>query len=201
MSHIHIVDPDTRRRAAVSRFVLGLDFHPEIYESCLEFSKREHASGVVLVADAEASTLLDLLKLDRIGLPVIVYAEQPDTRDVVEAIRCGAADFLEWPVSSERLGMMLELAVQNGDRLATQRRVRSRARNLVNSLTSRELDVLLGVVDGGSNKSIAEELGISPRTVEIHRAHMMRKLNVGSIGEAVRIALCAQLVDEIDLAA
>ena len=201
VSHIHIIDSDTRRRAAMARIIFDLNSHAEIYEDYAEFSIGNAEGGLVLIAGTEAPVVLEMLKEGEIELPVIVYAEQPDTRDVVEAIQSGALDFVEWPIARQQLSRVVERAAEAGNQLMAQLQKRASARKRVDSLSSRELEVLLGIMTGGSNRSIAEELGISPRTVEIHRGNMMRKLGAGSSGDAVRIALYAGLDNKLDLAA
>lgn len=198
MSHIHIVDQDMRRRATLSRKIIELRSHAEIYEDFTEFAQRLPQEGLLLVANNEASSLLELLNEGSIELPLIVYAEHPDMSEVVEAVQSGALDFLEWPITQERLRDVLQRADELGSRKIAQIRKRTAARNRVSALSSRERDVLLGLVAGGSNKTIAEELAISPRTVEIHRGNMMRKLGAASSGDAVRIALYAGLDADYD---
>ena len=201
VSHIHIIDSDTRRRAAMARIIFDLNSHAEIYEDYAEFSIGHPEGGLVLIAGTEAPAVLEMLRDGDVEWPVIVYAEQPDTRDVVEAIQSGALDFVEWPIARQQLSRVVERAAEAGNQLMAQLQKRASARKRVDSLSSRELEVLLGIMTGGSNRSIAEELGISPRTVEIHRGNMMRKLGAGSSGDAVRIALYAGLDNKLDLAA
>jgi FixJ family two-component response regulator len=198
MSHIHIVDQDMRRRATLSRKVIELRSHAEIYEDFSEFTQRLPHDGLLLVANDEAPPLLELLNGGSIELPLIVYAEHPDMSEVVEAVQSGALDFIEWPITQERLRDVLQRADQLGSRKIAQIRKRAAARNRVDSLSPRERDVLLGLLAGGSNKAIAENLHISPRTVEIHRGNMMRKLGAGSTGDAVRTALYAGLDSDFD---
>ena len=198
MSHIHIVDQDMRRRATLSRKIIELRSHAEIYEDCSEFNQRPPKEGLLLVANDEASSLLELLNEGSIELPLIVYAEHPDMSEVVEAVQSGALDFLEWPITQERLRDVLQRADELGSRKIAQIRKRTAARNRVSALSSRERDVLLALLAGGSNKTIAEQLAISPRTVEIHRGNMMRKLGAASSGDAVRIALYAGLDADYD---
>lgn len=201
MSHVHIIDHDMRRRASLSRDILELRSHAEIYEDCSEFAERQPQDGLLLVANREAPALLELLNDGRVALPVIVYAEHPHMSEVVEAVHSGALDFLEWPIAPERLSKVLQRAEELGRRKIDQIRKRSAAKKRVSSLSPRELDVLLGVLAGGSNKVIARDLRISSRTVEIHRGNMMRKLNAASTGDAVRIALYAGLDCDFELAA
>ena len=198
VSFIHIVDQDMRRRATLSRKILELRSHAEIYEDCSEFTQRLPHEGLLLVANDEAPSLLELLNEGSIELPLIVYAEHPDMSEVVEAVQSGALDFLEWPIAQERLRDVLQRAEELGSRKIAQIRKRTAARNRVSALSSRERDVLLALLDGGSNKTIAEQLAISPRTVEIHRGNMMRKLGAVSSGDAVRIALYAGLDADYD---
>ena len=199
--HIHVIDPDTRRRAAVSRLALELGFHAEIYEDFLEFEERKSAFGLIFAAQTEAPVILGALKDGHVELPVVIYAENPNTREIVEAVKAGAADFLDWPAGGEKLTRVVERACESGKEMMALLRKRAAATSLVKTLSSRETDVLMGILTGGSNKSIAAELSISPRTVEIHRGNMMRKLNARATGDAVRIALYGGLDSEMGLAA
>lgn len=201
MSYIHIIDKDIRRRAAISRTVLDLQSHAEIYENYTEFSERHVEEGLVLVAHADSRILLKMLSDGKIQLPVIIYSEAPSTSQVVDAVQSGALDFLEWPANRERLRLVIKRAEVDGEQKMAQLRKRAAAKEMVGSLSPRELDVLMGVLDGGSNKSIGTTLGISPRTVEIHRGNVMRKLKARSSGDAVRIALYAGLDSEYEIAA
>lgn len=201
LSHIHIIDPDSRRRTAVFRSVLELGLHAEIYEDCGEFAERDPHEGLILAVNTEAPSLLKAVGTGDIEVPLVVYADQPATSEVVEVIQAGALDFFEWPVGSDQLRRLLNRARDSGNEMLALMRRRSAARKLVASLSAREMELLIGVLAGGSNKTIAAELGISPRTAEIHRANMMRKLSAATTGDAVRIALYAGLDGEIELAA
>lgn len=201
MSYIHIIDRDIRRRAAMSRRILELESHAEIYEDYSEFSERQVSEGLVLVAHADSRILLKLLADGKIQLPVIVYSEHPGTSQVVEAVQSGALDFLDWPANSERLRHVLDRAKVDGEQRVAQLRKRAAARETVRALSPRERDVLVGLLEGGSTKSIGMNLGISPRTVEIHRGNMMRKLRARSTGDAIRIAIYAGLDSEYEIAA
>jgi two-component system, LuxR family, response regulator FixJ len=201
MSHVHIIDPDLHRRATIARTVLETGFHAEIYESIDEFIGRPPRDGLILAAPSEAPSFLRMVRDGQIELPVVVFSERPDTRQVVEAIQAGALDYLDWPVDRQYLAWVIGRAFDAGSRLIAKARKRSAARKRISLLSARELEVLLLVIAGGSNKSIGGELGISPRTVEIHRGNMMRKLNADSASDAVRIALHAGLDDRLEIAA
>jgi FixJ family two-component response regulator len=108
-------------------------------------------------------------------------------------MQLGAWDYLKWPFEAHLLDSSLRTLVAVGDRLIGEHRRRRDAREKVQSLTARETDVLKLLVQGCANKNIAMELEISPRTVEIHRGNMMRKLQAQTTSDAVRIALYAGL--------
>lgn len=201
MSRIHIIDSGIARRAAIFRKILDLGTHAEIYDSCTEFTEQHREEGLILVAYEDSRVLFKLLEEGKIELPVVVYAEDPDTSEVVEAVQAGALDFIQWPASLERFQEAKDRVEKNFSQRNRRFRKQARARGLVAKLSPREVEVLSGVVAGESNKRIAESLGISPRTVEIHRANMMRKLNASSTGDAVRVALYAGLDIDHELAA
>ncbi len=106
-------------------------------------------------------------------------------------MRLGAIDYFDWPVESESLKPKLEAAYHAAQRAMTEVRDQRRARALLERLSKREHEVACGIVNGLSNKGIAADLGISPRTVEIHRANAMTKLAAGSVADAVKLALSA----------
>ena len=131
------------------------------------------------------------LNLRECRLPVIIVTGNADVALAVRAMKAGAVDFLEKPYSDDNLmravNNAFELVALKGadDPPATAAKAR------LADLTSREREVLAGLVDGWSNKMIARELGISPRTVEIHRSHLMGKLSCRSLAEAVRLTIDA----------
>jgi two-component system response regulator FixJ len=130
-----------------------------------------------------------------VGMPVIVLTGHGDIGTAVEAMKNGAVDFLEKPFEKAQLLRALEIGfhrLQNRrDELASAHDARVR----VAALTPRERDVLAGLVRGHPNKTIAYDLNISPRTVEVHRANVMSKLDVRSLSDALRIAFAAGLND------
>ena len=124
----------------------------------------------------------------------IVLTGFGDITRAVEAMKAGASDFLEKPSSADTLTAAIETAFGRiEDRERTERVARS-ASEQIEKLTPRERDVLMGLVEGRANKVIAYQLDISPRTVEIYRAHLMEKLGVRSVAEAVRMAFASGLV-------
>jgi two-component system, LuxR family, response regulator FixJ len=136
------------------------------------------------------------LRARGIFLPIIVMTAHGDVNVSVQAMKGGAIDFIEKPFEKA----VLIAALEDGfDRLeqSSRRHVRAEeARARLQALTPRELDVMKGLVRGHPNKTIAFDLGISPRTIEIYRANLMTKLGVISLSEALRVAFAAGLGDE-----
>lgn len=194
---IHVIDHDSRRRASIAREFLGRGFHAEIYEDLTEFKDRMPSGGYVFAHDdtnhCDPKQLRELMGDQEIPLPVTFYSSEPAPERIVQAMQLGAWDYLKWPFDSALLDSSLRTLAAVGDRLIGEHRRRLDARTKVERLTARERDVLRLMVQGQANKNIAMELDISPRTVEIHRGNMMRKLQASTTSDAVRIALYAGL--------
>ena len=199
-SHIHVIDPDFRRRARISHELMRRDFHAEIYEDLEEFGSRIPDEGTVLAIDdparCDARGLMELLEGTGRRLPVAMYSDEPSPEKIVNAMLEGALDYLQFPFEPKLLDTAVARLSSEGERRAEQDRRRAHAKAAVEELSARELEVLASMVQGNSNKEIAQELGISPRTVEIHRGTMMRKLRARSTSDAIRLAVYAGL-DEV----
>ena len=126
-------------------------------------------------------------------LPVIVMTGHGDVPLAVEAMKLGALDFLEKPFEDDRLIGMIETALSQNEGGAKSDAVTADMAARVASLTQRERQVMQGLVTGQSNKVIAREYDISPRTVEVYRANVMTKMQAGSLSELVRFAIRAGL--------
>jgi two-component system response regulator FixJ len=127
------------------------------------------------------------------GWPILVMSARPDVALAVEAMKLGALDFLEKPVDAAKLGAALLPAWAALETSLEQGEARRVAQDRFARLTARELDISLALFGGRSNKAVAHDLGISVRTVEMHRAHIMAKLAVKSIAEAAVMATHAGL--------
>ena len=194
MTHtVHIIDGDARSRAEQARTAFALGHHAEVYDDLDELLERPPESGVLLVRQGALDTdLRDLF--DRLGerglwLPVILCSVDPQIENIVAAIKQGALDYLRLPLDHGRLAGSLEAVMGEARAHAAARRRLNYARGIVLRLSKREREVLELLSDGSSNKLIARELAISPRTVEIHRANMMTKMGAGHAAEAVRLWL------------
>jgi two-component system response regulator FixJ len=125
--------------------------------------------------------------------PVIMLTGHGDITTAVEAMKCGAVDFLEKPFEKAQLVSALNAAFSRLHDRDAAHASREEAKLRIAVLTPREQDVLRGLVRGHPNKTIAYDLGISPRTVEVHRANLMTKLDVQSLSDALRLAFSAGL--------
>jgi len=205
VAKVHLIDPDYRRRARISRELAARNSHAEIYEDLDEFDRCGASEGYLFVAEEATGgrgrrDIASLVNSDRAALPLVVYAHQPTAPQIVTAMLAGALDYLEWPFNPGDLDAAFRRLASEGQRKAEQQRLRAAARAKVNSLTRREREVLIQMVEGLSNKEIGVVLKISPRTVEIHRGNMMQKLGALSASDAVRIALYAGVDQSFHLA-
>jgi len=198
---VHLVDDDEAVRRSAGFMLKTSGYVVKSYVSGVELLKeRELAQGCILL-DVRMPEM-DGLQVQRelqdrgVALPVIVMTGHGDVNVAVQAMKAGAVDFIEKPFEKAVLISALD---EGFARLAQAGRHSLRAeesRIRLQTLTPREHDVLEGLVRGHPNKTIAYDLDISPRTVEIHRANLMSKLGVASLSEALRIAFSAGLGEE-----
>lgn len=188
---VHLIDPDSHLRAKLARRLLNLDCHVEIYSSAAELIEFSPQAGIVLVNEVTPATgvsyLVESISSPLRGLPVIVYSMIPSVENAVAAMKADAINYFDMTSDDTCLVSALDEAKQH----ATKHRERIGALEAsirrIGLLSVRERQVLELIVQGFSNKDVARKLGLSPRTVEIHRMHMMCKLNTKSCAEAVKI--------------
>ena len=194
---LHFIDTSTRNRAELSRTIYGLGHHAEVYADLEEFLERPPMTGIVLVRDEEGDCSVEavLAALSRNGLwlPVVAMQLDPSAEQVVAAMRSGAMDYLRLPMDRLRLDAMLSRVSIEAEAYGRSRRRMVEAKGRISALSKREREVLEWLSEGSSNKIIARELEISPRTVEIHRANMMNKLGARHSAEAIRINIEAHV--------
>jgi two-component system response regulator FixJ len=194
---VHLVDDDAAVRRSVG-FMLKTSGHQvQPYESGLELLNKSSQleQGCILhdirMPGMDGLEVQQALQDQGVSLPVIIMTGHGDVGLAVKAMKAGAVDFIEKPFDKEALIYSLEEGFRRLSRKeATQDRKKD-ADVRLQALTPRERDVLDGLAQGLPNKTIAYDLGISPRTVEIHRANLMTKLEVRSLSEALRIAFAA----------
>lgn len=195
---VHIVDDDDSVRRSVAFMLKNAGYRVESHASGIAFLKeaKTAARGCVLLdvrmPEMDGLEVQQEMAARGIDLPVIILTGHGDISVAVKALRAGAVNFIEKPYEKETLLAAIEEAYSKLDRKHDKEMKAGEAKIRLASLTGRERDVLDGLVAGYPNKTIAYDLGISPRTVEIYRANMMEKLRVRSLSEALRIAFIAE---------
>lgn len=198
LSVVHIVDDDALIRASTSYLLSAHGYATEIYSSGAEFLADARLERGCILLDLvmpglSGHQVQEEINLRGAVLPVIVISGQGDLDAAVKAMKLGAVDFLQKPVRDDDLLAAVGRCIDQSLKDEDQRRVKSAAAAALRQLSARELQILQGLLGGLTNKEIARHLGISPRTVEMHRASMMDDLGVASLSEAVRIAIDAEL--------
>jgi len=196
---VYVVDDAENARRSLRVLLEATGYIVRDYSSAAEFLAEEDKSGDCVVADFRMPGM-DGLELQQeivargIGLPVIIITGSGDIPGAVKAIKAGAIDFIEKPFRGEVLLDTLERAIELGERDRQRAAEAGEANRRVSTLTPRERDVLAELALGRSNKSAARRLAISPRTVEVHRARIMKKLDAYSFTDLMRIAIAASLL-------
>jgi len=194
---VHVVDDEDAVRRSLDFALRTAGFEVEKWEDGEAFLKGADRSVPACVLLDVRMPGMDGLEVQAemaargINLPVIVLTGHGDIATAVRAMQGGAVDFLEKPFERERLLQALEIGFgQLADR-AGKRERESWAKTQIAALTQREQEVLEGLACGYPNKTIAYDLGISSRTVEVYRANAMEKLGVSNFADALRIAFAA----------
>lgn len=195
---VHIVDDDDSVRRSAAFMLKHAGYRVESHVSGVEFlrSAKLAERGCVLLdvgmPEMDGLEVQQEMGARGIDMPVVILTGHGDIAVAVRAMRAGAVNFIEKPYEKEALLHAIEEAYMRLDRSHDREMKAGEAKIRLASLTGREHDVLNGLVAGYPNKTIAYDLGISPRTVEIYRANMMEKLRVRSLSEALRIAFIAE---------
>lgn len=191
-----LVDNDLRRRAQISHGLIAGGIHVEPFEDVSELIAHWPRTGLILAHDEGGTigTLVEHMSRAASWLPLVAFAEQPAVRRVVRAMQDGVLDYITWPLEHGELAETLEAAQERGKALTNAKLRETMARSRIEKLSDREREVLGGVASGLSNELIARQLGISSRTVEIHRAKMLNKIGASHTSEAIRIAIEASLL-------
>lgn len=200
---IHVIDDDAAVRDSLRLLLSTEGFHVETHESARHFlGYFEPCESGCVVTDARMPEmtgieLMEAMKARRISLPVVVITAYADVALAVRAMKHGAFDFLEKPFDNGALLSCLRMALaqerEEQDRVAETQSIQAR----LATLTAREGEVLSRLLHGLPNKVIGRELGISVRTVEVHRANVMLKMNAGSLSELVRMSLAASQPEQV----
>jgi FixJ family two-component response regulator len=190
---IHIIDQDAGRQARITAYFSERAIETAVHQSVAEFVRACPGGGLVFAADLGSEGSIAVLDHLESAGAVVLYADQPAPERIVNAMLRGALDYLEWPFNPALLAAAIERQMTMGEGRCRERELQTSAAAQIGLLTPRERDVLGHLALGKSNKAIANALRISPRTVEIHRGKMMRKLGARATSGAVRVALYAGL--------
>lgn len=197
-ARVHLIDDDADARDSLSFLLETADVAATAYATASAFlAVAADARGCIVtdirMPEMDGLTLLARLNDMGVRLPTIVITGHADVPMAVQAMKLGAADFIEKPFSEGLLLAAVRRAMETG--ASTSRRAPQGAMYAERfaGLTLREREVLDGLVAGKSNKAIGRDLDISPRTVEIYRANVMTKARAESLSELVRMAMIAGL--------
>lgn len=198
---VHIVDDEDAIRRSAGFMLKTAGYQVTTWASGVEFLRdaKDVEPGCILldVRMPEMDGLQVQKELhDRgIVMPVIILTGHGDVSLAVRAMKAGAVDFIEKPFEKAVLTAAIDTALERLNQADRASARADEANVLIARLTAREKDVLEGLARGAPNKTIAYDLGISSRTVEIHRANLMTKLEVRSLSDALRVAFAAGMGD------
>ena len=195
---VHIIDDEDSVRASIGFMLQTTGYAVRPWASGAAFLRelRTAEPGCILLdirmPEIDGLQVQQQLAERGVAMPVIVLTGHGDVTIAVKAMRSGAIDFLEKPFEADRLLAALDKAFERMAETNGASRTAD-ARTLLASLSMREREVLEGLAAGYPNKTIADDLGISPRTVEVHRANLMQKLGARSLSEALRVTFTAEM--------
>jgi two-component system response regulator FixJ len=192
---IYIIDDDAAVGDSIEALLSSVGYETEVFSSAQQFLESFDPPGAACILldirmpGMDGLTLLERMGADRRGVPVVMVTGHGDVPLAVRAMQAGAADFLEKPFEEARLLQSIEQAINGAAPVlvATDGDLSARFARL----TPRETDVMRQMVIGHPNKIIAFNLGLSPRTVEIHRGRVMQKSGAENLSHLVRLAIKA----------
>jgi two-component system, LuxR family, response regulator FixJ len=201
---VMVVDDDSGVRNAMRALLKSVGLNCTLFASAQEFLAAYQPSQVgCLVLDIRMPGMSGLelqqqLNLRGAVIPVIFMSGHGDIPMAVEAMQHGAFDFLQKPFRDQDLLDRIQRAIAKDQQLRKSLGEHERIRGYLDTLTPREREVLDLMIEGKQNKVIAQVLDVSPRTIEIHRARVMEKMNAHSVAELVRMMLDLKHVATVD---
>ena len=192
---VYVIDDDDAMRDSLDFLLGSADFRVTLFESALNFLDALPTIDFgcvvsdVRMPDIDGLELLKRLKAGGSLFPVVIMTGHGDVPLAVEAMKLGAMDFLEKPFEDDRLIGMIEAALKQAEPGIKSEAVTIEIQSRIASLSPRERQVMDGLIAGLSNKLIAREYDISPRTIEVYRANVMTKMQASSLSELVRLAM------------
>ena len=199
---VYVVDDDAAMRESLEFLLDAAGYSVTTFDSAADFLQQlPRLTFGCIVSDIrmpgiDGMELLRDVKAGRAEMPIIIMTGHGDIPLAVEAIKLGALDFLEKPFEDERMIGAIRTALERGKAAAKDDVVASDVAARIASLSPRERQVMDGIVAGLSNKQMARDYDISPRTIEVYRANVMTKMQARSLSELVRTALRAGLLKD-----
>ena len=193
--NVYVIDDDPAMRDSLDFLLGSAGFNVTLFDSAQKFLEAmpSLAFGCVVsdvrMPGMDGIDLLRQLKKEPKTLPIVIMTGHGDIPLAVEAIKLGAIDFLEKPFEDERLVVMIGTALSHAANQSKTESISADIASRIASLSPRERQVMEGLVAGLSNKLIARDYNISPRTIEVYRANVMTKMQASSISELVRLAM------------
>lgn len=190
----HVVAAAAQQRAAMARILFASGQHAEVYTDPHELVDHRPSSGIVLVHESDCFGVVEVcsaLAAHGFWLPVIGFGEEIDADRIIAGMKAGALNYIVGHASAGVVLKKMDECAREASVLEVAHRQRVEAKSRIAKLSDRERQVLDLLASGLSNKAIARDLGISPRTVEIHRMKMMGKLGASSSADAIRIQVDA----------
>ncbi|NBX13638.1 MAG: DNA-binding response regulator [Betaproteobacteria bacterium] len=192
---VYVVDDDEAVRDSLQWLLEGKDYRVRCFDSAESFLGRYDAREVAcLIADIRMGGMTGLELQDRLverrsPLPIVFITGHGDVPMAVNTMKKGAMDFIQKPFKEDELLALVERMLDSARDTFAEHQTAATRDALLSKLTSREAQVLERIVAGRLNKQIADDLGISIKTVEAHRANIMEKLNANTVADLLKIAL------------
>jgi two-component system response regulator FixJ len=199
---VYVIDDDEAMRDSLNFLLDSADFNVTLFETALNFLKVLPSLDFgcvvsdVRMPGVDGIELLKRMKAVHSTFPIVIMTGHGDVPLAVEAMKLGAVDFLEKPFEDDRLIAMIEAAIRLAELAARDEAVTHDIAGRIATLSPRERQVMDGLIAGLSNKLIARDYDISPRTIEVYRANVMTKMQANSLSELVRLAMRAGLLND-----
>ena len=200
--HVYVIDDDEAMRDSLHFLLDSSGFGVTLFDDAQAFLDvlPGLAFGCVVsdvrMPGIDGIELLKRMKAQQSPFPILIMTGHGDVPLAVEAMKLGAVDFLEKPFEDDRLTTMIETAIRQAEPAAKNEAISKDIAARVSSLSPRERQVMEGLIAGLSNKLIAREYDISPRTIEVYRANVMTKMQASSLSELVRLAMRAGMLND-----
>lgn len=200
--NVYVIDDDEAMRDSLHFLLDSCGYQVKLFDTATSFlealPKLKFGCVVsdVRMPGIDGIELLKRMKAANSMFPILIMTGHGDVPLAVEAMKLGAVDFLEKPFEDDRLTAMIETAIRQVEPAVKNEAVAHDIARRIATLSPRERQVMNGLIAGLSNKLIAREYDISPRTIEVYRANVMTKMQAGSLSELVRLAMRAGLLND-----